>query len=70
MSQRRDKLRTQGDMFDDNSADFMTMGALRSDRKHLKDDQGKKNTQAPNLADVEAMLQLHGASGQESGETW
>ena len=44
MSQRRDKLRTQGDMFDDNSADFMTMGALRSDRKHLKDDQGRKNT--------------------------
>ena len=60
MKSRRDKLRTQGDMFEERS------GERLSARDHSK---GKADpasnigsSQEPTLADVEAMLRFHGLS--------
>ena len=55
-------------MFEDTSADFLS-GGLRSDRKQINDSQKLGNVE-PNLADVDAMLRMHGVNSDGSGDIW
>lgn len=55
MTQRRDKLRTQGDIFDESQTDFLF---------HTKENEQANfdGLGEPNLGDVEAMMHLHGVN--------
>ena len=56
MTQRRDKLRTQGDIFDESQTDFLFHTKEKNEQTQF-DGLGE-----PNLGDVEAMMHLHGVN--------
>jgi hypothetical protein len=62
---KRDKLRTQGDMLEDTSAAFFSNEIVNGTSTAKKDtsqglhDSQKINGLAPNLSDVEAMMRFH-----------
>lgn len=54
LSQKRDKLRTQGDIVEDTSGDYL--------------EGQKQDGLEANLSDVEMMLRFHGVNGEKNDE--